>query len=135
MSDRPTGHAETVAGAEPRARNVLDGGGYDFGVGIEGGVATVEGTPGLYLIVWAAVTDCERLEGGAGAAIRLPAAVADRVRAGAELGPVMDDVLGEADLKRGKVAVGALTGNRVPRTEALATAVAGALGPFATALY
>jgi non-canonical (house-cleaning) NTP pyrophosphatase len=76
-----------------------------------------------------------RRERAAGPALRLPAAVAARVRAAAELGPVMDDVIGEADVKRGTRAVGALTGNRVSRTEALATAVAGALGPFATALY
>lgn len=77
------------------------------------------------------ITDGVRRQHAAGPALRLPAAVADRVRAGAELGPVMDDVIGEADVKRGTRAVGALTRNRVFRTEA----VAGALGPFATALY
>ena len=57
--------------------------------------------------------------------------MADRVRAGAEPAPVIDDVLGEADVKRGKGAAGAFTGGRVSRTEF----VAGALGPFARALY
>ena len=72
-----------------------------------------------------------RRERVAGPALRLPAAVAGRVRAGAELGPVIDDVIGEVNVKRGTRAVGALTGNRVFLTEA----VADALGPFATALY
>jgi non-canonical (house-cleaning) NTP pyrophosphatase len=81
--------------------------------------------------MWAAVTDGERLERAAGPPLRLLAAVADRVRAGAEPGPVTDDVLGEADVKRGKGAAGALTGGRVSRTEF----VAGALDPFAGALY
>lgn len=58
----------------------------------------VEGMPGLYLVVWAAVTDDVRRERAAGPALRLPAAVADQVRAGAKLGPVMDDVIGEADV-------------------------------------
>ena len=79
----------------------------------------------------AAVTDGERLERAAGPALRLAIDVADRVRAGAELVPVMDDVIGEAAVKRGTRTVGALTGNRVSRTEA----VAGALGAFATELY
>ena len=52
----------------------------------------------MYLTMWAAVTDGERLERRAGPSLRLPAAVADRVRAGAKLGPVMDDVIGEADV-------------------------------------
>jgi len=46
VSDLPTGRAETVAGAETRARNVLAAGGYDLGVGLEGGVATAEEAPG-----------------------------------------------------------------------------------------
>ena len=135
VSEQPTGHAETVAGAETRAERALAAGGYDLGVGVEGGVARFDAVPGLYLVMWAAVTDGDRLERGAGPAVRLPAAVADRVQDGEELGPVMDDRLGESGVARGRGAVGALTGGRVDRTEALSTAVAGALGPFATELY
>ena len=135
VSEQPTGHAETVAGAETRAERALAAGGYDLGVGVEGGVAQFDAAPGLYLVMWAAVTDGDRLERGAGPAVRLPAAVADRVRDGEELGPVMDDRLGESGVARGRGAVGALTGGRVDRTEALSSAVAGALGPFATELY
>lgn len=134
VSEQPTSHAETVAGAETRARNALEAG-YDLGVGIEGGVATFDGAPGLYLVMWAAATDGDRLERGAGPAIRLPERIAERVRAGEELGPVMDDVLDEEGVARGRGAAGAFTGGRVSRREALATAVAGALGSFATDLY
>ena len=135
VSEQPRGHGETVAGAEARARNVLADGGYDLGVGIEGGVADVDAAPGLFLVVWAAVTDGDRLECGLGPALRLPEQVAERVRAGEELGPVMDDVLGKSGVARGRGAAGALTGGRIDRTEALSAAVAGALGPFATELY
>ncbi|MFB6176164.1 MAG: DUF84 family protein, partial [Halobaculum sp.] len=65
----------------------------------------------------------------------LPNAIGERVRAGEELGPVMDDVLGEADVAMDQGAAGAVTGRRVDRAEALSTAVAGALGPFVTELY
>lgn len=134
VSEQPTGHAETVSGAETRARNAFREG-YDLGVGIEGGVAEFDGAPGRYLVMWAAATDGNRLARGAGPAIRLPALIADRVRAGEELGPVMDDVLDEEGVARGRGAAGAFTGGRVSRRDALGTAVAGALGPFATPLY
>ena len=133
VSEQPTGHPETVAGAETRAENALAG--HDLGVGIEGGVAGFDGAPGLYLVMWAAATDGDRLERGAGPAIRLPEDVARRVRDGEELGPVMDDVLDESGVAQGRGASGALTGGRVDRTAALSTAVAGALGPFVTDLY
>ena len=135
VSEQPTGHGETVAGAETRARNVLAAGGYDLGVGIEGGVADVEAAPGLFLVMWAAVADGDRLERGSGPALRLSEQVAERVRAGEELGPVMDDALGESGVAQGRGAAGALTGGRIDRTEALSAAVAGALGPFATDIY
>jgi non-canonical (house-cleaning) NTP pyrophosphatase len=70
VGEQPTGHDGTVAAAETRARNVLESGGDDLGVGIEGGVATVEGPPGPCLITWAAVIDGERLERGAGRSLR-----------------------------------------------------------------
>lgn len=157
VSEQPVGVAETRRGAVNRARAVLDvdvgreagvgpeagtdredgaaGGGYDLGVGVEGGVAEVEGGDELLLVMWAAVTDGERLGVGSGPSLVLPDRIAARVRGGEELGPVMDDVLGESDVARGRGAAGALTGGRVDRTEALATAVAGALGPFVTDLY
>ena len=87
VSEQPRGHGETVAGAETRARNVLAAGAYDLGVGIEGGVAQLDAAPGLFLVMWAAVTDGDRLERGSGPALRLPETVAGRVRDGAELGP------------------------------------------------
>lgn len=135
VSDQPSGHAETITGAETRAANVLAGGDVDLGVGVEGGVAEFEGTDGLFLVMWAVASDGERVGHGSGPAIRLPDSIADRVRDGEELGPVMDDVLGEEDVARKQGAAGALTGGRVDRTEALATAVAGALGPFVTEHY
>lgn len=135
VSEQPVGHAETVTGARNRARAVLAAGGYDLGVGIEGGVARFEGAEGLFLVMWAAVDDGSRVGRGSGPSIRLPDEIAARVDGGAELGPVMDDVLGETGVARDGGAAGALTDGRVDRTDALATAVAGALGPFVSDLY
>ena len=142
VSEQPRGHAETISGAENRAAAVLDaepGAGdaraFDLGVGIEGGVAGFDGTDGRYLIMWAAVTDGDRVGRGAGPSLALPADVAARLDDGAELGPVMDDLLdAEGVAKRGGAA-GALTAGRVDRAEALAAGVSGALGPFVSDLY
>ncbi len=163
VSEQPRGHAETRQGAVNRAAAVVaTGETHDLGVGIEGGVtdsydavspelagtdtegATVDdsetgGVPAggdeLVLIMWAAVTDGERTGVGAGPTIPLPAAVGERVRGGAELGPVMDDVLDESGTARDRGASGVVTGGRVDRTVALSTAVAGALAPFVTDLF
>ncbi|MGZ0748548.1 inosine/xanthosine triphosphatase [Haloparvum sp. AD34] len=135
VSEQPTGHAETIDGAENRAANVLETDDYDLGVGVEGGVAEFEGSEGLYLVMWAAVDDGETVGRGSGPSMRLPREIERRVRDGEELGPVMDDVLDENEVARKQGAAGAFTNGRVDRTDALATAVAGALGPFATDLY
>ncbi|MUW15525.1 DUF84 family protein [Halorubrum sp. CBA1125] len=135
VSEQPTGHEETVTGAERRAAAVLDAGTYDLGVGLEGGVARFEGTEGLYLVMWAAVSDGSKVGRGAGPSIELPADVAARVADGEELGPVMDDVLDTTGIARRGGAAGALTDGRVDRADGLAAAVAGALGPFVSELY
>ncbi|QAU12734.1 DUF84 family protein [Halorubrum sp. BOL3-1] len=136
VSEQPTGHAETVAGAENRAAAVLEADtGYDLGVGIEGGVARFDGADGRYLIMWAAATDGDRVGRAAGPSLPLPADVAARIDDGEELGPVMDDRLGTDGVAKRGGAAGALTDGRVERAEALAAAVSGALGPFVSESY
>lgn len=135
VAEQPTGHEETVTGARNRARAALESGGYELGVGIEGGVAEFAGTDGLYLVMWAAVTDGTTTGEAAGPSIRLPDDVAEAVRAGGELGPVMDDAFGLENVKENEGAAGVLTGNVIDRRGALTDAVAGALGPFVTDAY
>jgi len=135
VSEQPSGHAETVTGAETRARNALGSGAYDLGVGLEGGVARFEGTEGLFLVMWAAVTDGEEMGHGSGPSFQLPTGIAERVEAGEELGPVMDDVLGEEDVAKKQGAAGAFSDGVVDRDDALEVAVAAAMGPFVTEHY
>jgi len=134
VAEQPTGLDETRTGARNRARRAYETGGYTLGVGIEGGVATL-GTDDLYLVMWAAVTDGQQVGLGSGPAFRLPAEIGERVAAGEELGPVMDDVLGEDDVARKQGAAGALSGGVVDRDDALAAATAAAMGPFVTDRY
>jgi inosine/xanthosine triphosphatase len=131
VSEQPVGDDETIQGAKNRAQDAIRG--HDIGIGIEGGVA--DGPDGLSLIMWAAATDGHRLEIGCGPRLRLPEQIATQVRAGRELGPVMDEVIGESNVARNQGAAGALTGGIVDRESALRHALAGAVGPFVTDLY
>jgi inosine/xanthosine triphosphatase len=139
VSDQPTGHDETRQGAEQRAvraRGLLDRTVPDppvLGVGLEGGVAPVE--DGRWLVMWAAVTDGDRWGRGTGPGVALPDRVARRVADGEELGPVVDDLLGENGTKHGQGAAGAFSGGLIDRESALVAALAGALGPFVTGYY
>lgn len=135
VSEQPRGTAETVRGAENRATAALDAGGYDYGVGLEGGVTRVEAQDGLWLTMWAAVADGERVTTGCGPRLRLPDSIASRVESGAELGPVMDDVLDTTGVAENEGAAGVLTAGVVNRKSALRAALAGALGPHLTAYY
>ena len=142
VSEQPIGRGETRRGARTRAERALESGGYDLGVGLEGGVTVVErgettdtGTADRYLIMWAAVTDGDRVGVGGGPSYPLPGSIAGRIGDGEELGPVMDDVLGASNVAENQGAAGALTAGRTTRTDALATAVAAAAGPFLTGLY
>lgn len=135
VAEQPNGVSETIRGAETRADRALAAGAYDLGVGIEGGVRTYDDLPGLYLIMWAAVTDGSRTTRGNGPTIRLPEDIADTIRDGAELAPTMDDALGTENIGEREGAAGVLTGKAIDRRSSLTHAVAAALGPFVTDHY
>jgi inosine/xanthosine triphosphatase len=129
VSAMPMSDEETLAGARNRARAARQAAGADLGVGLEGGVN--QEPFGLALHGWAVVVDGNGREGiGGGARLPLPQAIARRVLAGEELGSVMDDILGDHNVKQKGGAVGALTAGLVLRQETFAVAVAYALSPF-----
>jgi len=129
VSAMPTSDEECLAGARNRAVAALRAAGADLGVGLEGGVS---GTPGgLMLVGWVVVLDVNGAEGVSSTArLPLPALIAERVLAGEELGPVMDDILGVEKSNHRGGAIGALTAGLVPRADAFAMAVVYALSPF-----
>ncbi|MBZ6494730.1 DUF84 family protein [Natrinema longum] len=135
VDEQPRSIAETVTGAENRARRALAATDADYGIGLEGGVARLGATPGLSLIMWGVATDGERTERGGGPTLRLPDHVAERLADGAELGPVMDDVLGTTGVATGAGAAGVFTDGLTDRTRALGEAVACSFGPLVTTAY
>jgi non-canonical (house-cleaning) NTP pyrophosphatase len=60
----------------------------------------------------------------------LPRVAAERMRAGEELGDIIDDLFARKDSKRQTGAVGLLTEGAVSRTDAFADLVAMACAPF-----
>ncbi|RMF32784.1 MAG: inosine/xanthosine triphosphatase [Chloroflexi bacterium] len=126
---QPMSDDEAIAGARNRAWAALRRAQADLGVGLEGSVA--ESPYGLFLTGWAVVVSREGREGiASGGRLVLPETVARRVRAGEELGPVMDDLVGERNTKQARGAVGILTNGLIVRTAAFEQMVAYALVPF-----
>ncbi len=136
VSEQPATDAETLTGAENRARAARearpDG---DFWFGVEGGV---EDSPqGMLTFAWIVAVDREGRVGRArSAAFVLPEAVAEKVRGGMELGHADDEVFGRTDSKRQDGAIGLLTSGALDRAGLYAPAVTAAMIPFLNpALY
>lgn len=116
VREQPFSDEETIKGAINRAYATLKEAGGEIGIGLEGGVQKTE--YGLFLCNWGALAE----EGkppivAGGARIPLPEAVAVRLLAGEELGPVMDDFMNKEDIRKKEGAVGIFTNSQVSRSE------------------
>ncbi|MCA9964261.1 MAG: inosine/xanthosine triphosphatase [Anaerolineales bacterium] len=131
VSEMPMSDAECIVGARNRALAARETAVADFGIGLEGGVA--QESFGLTLVGWVVLVGSNGRESIGGCPrLPLPPRIAQRVLAGEELGPVMDSLVGQQDVKKKGGAVGTLTNGLVMRQEAFATAVAYAFAPFVT---
>lgn len=129
VSVQPLTDEEAISGASNRARLALATTDADLGIGVEGN--TVETPQGMFTTAWVVAVTRTGMSGiGGGGRLWLPSAVARAVRAGGELGPLMDELAGEANTKQRQGAVGILTAGLITREEALATAVTFALARF-----
>jgi inosine/xanthosine triphosphatase len=123
---QPMTLAEIIEGAVARASALAGPDG--FSVGVEGGLHQV--LPGVWsLQSWAAVTDGVRWGYGAGPALVLPSGVVQRVKAGEELGDVIDAAAGE-HVRGTRGAWGVLTRDLIGRRDAFRLAVLAAFAPF-----
>jgi len=122
MSDR-----ETLDGARARAAAAAGTATSPFlAIGLEGGLST---EPIDTLTSWAAVTDGTRWSYASGGRIVLPERVLQQVKAGRELGDVIDEIAG-ARIRGTLGAWGWLTRDLIGRRHALLTATLAALAPF-----
>lgn len=126
----PVGVAEMTAGAVTRARAARTTLEASWGIGLEGGVEFGDDGSSWLLGVVAIVTSDGFVSLAQSSRVLLPPAIAARVRAGAELGPLMDEILGERDTKQKLGAVGFLTRGLLTREESWRVAVLCALAPL-----
>jgi len=129
VSHQPMGDAETLHGAESRARNArITEADADYWVGIEGGAEDRDGV--LHGFAWIVVLSRHREGRSRTASFEIPPAIATMVRDGIELGEADDQFFGRQNSKQTNGAVGMLTGDAVDREELYAPAVVLALIPF-----
>ncbi|MFK9091144.1 DUF84 family protein [Bacillus salipaludis] len=116
VNAQPFSDEESIEGAINRAIGALKQGNGDIGIGLEGGVH--ETSHGLLLCNWGALamTNMEPIIAG-GARFRLPEEVAARLRAGDELGPVMDEYAKMENVRKHEGAIGIFTNGMINRVE------------------
>lgn len=126
---QPIGDEATQAGAISRAKEAIRRNGADLGLGLEGGLRQT--LAGWALCSWAAVVDSNGLVGVGGAGILLlPPSVVDRVLAGAELGPIMDELAQANETRHNLGASGILSGGLLDRRHIFEDALICALVPW-----
>ncbi len=131
---QPIGDEQTQAGAVARARAALQSTGADLGIGLEGGLRTT--TAGWALCSWAAVVDKRGALGVGGSGILLlPRPIVERVLAGEELGPLMDELAQQTGTRHNLGASGVLTGGLVDRGRIFEEALICALAPWLHEAY
>jgi inosine/xanthosine triphosphatase len=129
VGHQPFGDTATRSGALERARKALVVTNADIAFGLEGGVE-LEGTR-VWLLSWVAAIDPTGREGYAsGLRMLLPPSLAAGLRAGDELGTLVDALFEVTDSKTASGAIGLLTAGAVSRTDAFADLVAMSLAPW-----
>jgi len=133
VPDQPVGEA-TFEGARNRAdalyrKHESEALGGDFFVGIEGGVIQHVGRWFAFGAV-CVMDACGRMGFGASPLFELPAGVAEALRAGEELGHVIDRLSGQSNSKQQGGAIGHFTRGAVDRKAIYAQGTVVALVPF-----
>lgn len=122
VSSQPMSDDETKKGAINRATAVLKFGQTEFpneellGVGLEGGVTEIDGQ--LWSTVWVAVVDQQsNIYLSNGARFPVPEIIAQPIRNGGEMGPVVNKIVGGHNIRQKEGMIGVITQNFVNRTE------------------
>lgn len=138
ISEQPLSDEETHQGAINRATSALQQGLVTLsaqeksqsilGIGLEGGVFT-DAQGQMWSTVWAVLVDSDGNQFEAnGARVKVPQVVADAIRTGQEMGPIMQQLTGEHDVRKKQGMFGIITNNFVTRTEEYSTIAKMAIG-------
>ncbi|MDQ0338909.1 inosine/xanthosine triphosphatase [Caldalkalibacillus uzonensis] len=116
VSAQPRSDEETIQGALNRCRVLKKESPGAICIGLEGGVQ--ESSHGLLLTNWGALIDEKgQTYIAGGLRLPLPAAIADEIRAGQELGTVIDGYARQTNVRQKEGAVGILTQGYIDRSQ------------------
>lgn len=116
VSAQPLSDDETRTGAINRAVAIASKHADSYGIGLEGGVRTIDGQ--MYLCNWGAlVTPTSDILTAGGAQIPLPEELANEIRNGKELGDAVDAYFQKQGIRHSEGAMGMLTAQAVKRDE------------------
>lgn len=132
VSDQPMNDEESIEGAKSRAVAAMEQDeSADYGVGLEGNVVTIAGR--MFLHGWVAVADRSGTVGlGHSSGLELPESIRKELEAGKELGPVLQEMLGDEDneIRHSTGTNGVLSGELYTRVDEFTHATACALAKF-----
>jgi inosine/xanthosine triphosphatase len=116
VKNQPDNDKITILGATNRARNALNETNADIGIGIEGGVVSINDD--LFVTNWAVVIDKNGNLGiGCGPKFVLPKSIAKKLSLGVELGDAMNEFTGRKNVKHTNGAIGTFTNDLVTRKD------------------
>ena len=115
VSEQPMTSRETRDGTVNRLRFCQENEIADFYAAIEGGVDLFEDGPATFAYV--AIANNDQLSVGRGANLPLPKSVFNRLQAGDELGPLMDELFNTTNIKQKGGAIGLLTNGHATRED------------------
>lgn len=147
VASQPMSELETMNGARQRAYIALKmDENAEYGAGVEGGVTEMNptspnwtgmhgGKGRMFECAWVCVVkrpaDAKAMAGAEGLAgglyFELPEKIANKIKAGGELGPIMDEFSGESNVKQGQGAIGIFTKGQLDRKSAYVQIVLSAL--------
>ena len=129
VNEQPCSDEETLLGATNRARCARENTSADLGFGLEGGVVDMD--YGMFLCTWVVAIDRYGTIGRGGSTrMELPPIIANELRQGKELGPVIDAYLRTEKNNHKNGAIGLFTNDLVTRQEAFEYGVKYALVRF-----
>lgn len=116
VNAQPIGDEETIEGAINRATFIQKNYPEAIAIGLEGGVRMIG--EDMYICNWGALSlpNGQIITAG-GAQIRLPNELAEEIKNGKELGPVIESYFNEKGLRQKEGAMGILTAGLITRVE------------------
>ena len=127
VSEQPRSEEETINGAINRAKNSIAD--NEYGVGIEGGVCVINNK--MFDCAWVAIIDKSGKIGlSGGLYFELPPKVVKKIEEGGELGPIMNELTGEENVKQKMGAIGIFSKGQLDRKQAYVQIVLSAMVKF-----